>query len=134
MQVFKVEKPILAFVLVVTDDGNNFKELSKEVKEVGGSAELIHDGLARIVVNGRTYDLPIGYALVLDGGGRLLSKQQFDTEYASADVDGFALDDLLARLNKVETQISKLKPAGAKASVVTKADVETEAKDGTDKK
>jgi len=83
MRVFKIEKPILALALLAVADGNNFNELSAEVSEVGGSAELINDELARVVVSGRTYELPIGYVLVLDGGSRLISKAQFDVEYVS---------------------------------------------------
>ena len=108
MQVFKIEKPILALALLAAADGNNFKELSAEVSEVGGSAELVNDELARVVVNGRTYELPIGYVLVFDGGSRLLSKSQFDVEYVSVGAGEFDLDDLVARLNKVETELGKL--------------------------
>lgn len=115
MQVFKIEKPILALSLLAVADGNNFKELSAEVSEVGGSAELINDELARVAVNGRTYDLPIGYVLVLDGGSRLLSKAQFDVEYVSVGAGEFNLDDLVARLGKVETELGKLTKAKSKA-------------------
>lgn len=108
MQVFKIEKPILALALLAVADGNNFKELSAEVSEVGGSAELINDELARVIVNGRTYELPIGYVLVFDGGSRLLSKVQFDVEYVSVGAGEFDLDDLVARLSKVETELGKL--------------------------
>lgn len=116
MQVFKIEKPILALSLLAVADGNNFKELSAEVSEAGGTAELVNDGLARVAVNGRTYDLPIGYVLVFDGGGsRLLSKAQFDAEYVSAEVGSFDLGDLVARLGKVETELGKLVKAKSKA-------------------
>lgn len=120
MQVFKIEKPILALALLVVADGNNFKELSAEVAEVGGSVELINDELARVKVNGREYELPIGYVLVFDGGynrasggahigyGRLLSKAQFDVEYVSVGASEFDLDDLVERLGKVETELGKL--------------------------
>ena len=122
MHVFKNEKPILALALLAVADGNNFKELSAEVSEVGGSVELINDELARVTVNGREYELPIGYVLVFDGGynrasggehigyGRLLGKAQFDVEYVSVGtlVD---LDDLVARLGKVETELGKLAKA-----------------------
>lgn len=108
MQVFKIEKPILALALLAVADGNNFKELSAEVSEVGGSAELINDELARVVVNGRTYDLPIGYVLVLDGGSRLLSKAQFDVEYVSVGAGEFDLDDVVLRTNKVSEQMNLL--------------------------
>lgn len=108
MQVFKSEKPILALALLVVADGNNFEELSAEVSEVGGSVELINDELARVTVNGRTYELPIGYVLVFDGGSRLLSKAQFDVEYVSVGAGAFDLDDLVARLSKVEAEFAKL--------------------------
>ena len=123
MQVFKIEKPILALALLVAADGNNFEELSAEVAEVGGSVELIDDELARVKVNGREYELPIGYVLVFDGGynrangsehigyGRLLSKAQFDVEYVSVGASEFDLDDLVARLGKVETELGKLAKA-----------------------
>lgn len=136
MQVFKIEKPILALSLLAVADGNNFKELSAEVSEVGGSAELINDELARVAVNGRTYDLPIGYVLVMDGGSRLLSKAQFDVEYVSVGVSGFDLDDLVARLDKVETELSKLAKANAetpkpKSEPKAKADKASESTVGT---
>ena len=144
MQVFKIEKPILSLALLAVADGNNFKELSAEVSEVGGSAELINDELARVVVNGRTYDLPIGYVLVLDGGSRLLSKAQFDVEYVSVGAGEFDLDDvvlrtnkvseqmnlLVARLSKVETELGKLsKP---KSEPKAKADKTSEPTAGAD--
>ena len=91
MRVFKLEKPILALALLAVADGNNFEELSAEVSEVCGSAELINDELARVVVSGRTYELPIGYVLVLDGGSRLISKDQFDVEYVSVGAGEFDL-------------------------------------------
>lgn len=119
MQVFKIEKPILALALLAVADGNNFDELSAEVSEIGGSAELINDELARVVVKGRTYDLPIGYVLVFDGGyNRLLSKVQFDAEYVSAGASGW-VDDLMARVAKLESEVGKLTKAksGAKAKV-----------------
>lgn len=124
MQVFKIEKPILALALLAVADGNNFKELSAEVSEVGGSAELINDELARVVVNGRTYDLPIGYVLVLDGGSRLLSKAQFDVEYVSVGAGEFDLDDLVARVGKLESEVGKL--AKAKSEPKAKADKASE--------
>ena len=111
MQVFKIEKPILALALLAVADGNNFEELSAEVAEVGGSVELINDELARVKVNGREYELPIGYVLVFDGDSRLLSKAQFDVEYVSVGASEFDLDDLVARLGKVETELGKLAKA-----------------------
>lgn len=130
MQVFKIEKPILALALLAVADGNNFKELSAEVSEAGGSAELINDELARVVVNGRTYELPIGYVLVFDGGSRLLSKAQFDVEYVSVGAGEFDLDDLVARLSKVETELGKLtKP---KSEPKAKADKVSEPAAGAD--
>ena len=106
MQVFKIEKPILALALLATADGNNFNELSADVAKANGTVELINDGLARVSFMGRTYDLPIGYVLVLDGDNRLISKAQFDSEYTSADVNE-QINDLVARLNKVEAVLSK---------------------------
>ena len=152
MQVFKIEKPILALALLSVADGNNFGELSAEVSEVGGSAELINDELARVKVNGREYELPIGYVLVFDGGhnrangsehigyGRLLGKAQFDVEYVSVGAGEFDLDavvvradkvseqvdDLVARLGKVETELGKLnKPKSEPKAKADKANEPT---------
>lgn len=122
MQVFKIEKPISAFALLGVAGGNNFKALSVEVSEVGGTAELINDELARVIVNGRTYELPIGYVLVFDGGSRLLSKAQFDIEYVSA--AGGQVDDLVARVGKLETELGKL--SKAKSESKAKADKASE--------
>lgn len=109
MQVFKLEPQIFALALLAVADGTNFDELSAEVAEVGGSAELINDGLARVEVNGRTYELPIGYVLVFDGSyARLISKEQFDNEYVSAKDGEFDLDYLVARVAKIETELGKL--------------------------
>lgn len=120
MQVFKIEPSVLALELLAVADGNNFDELDKEVKEIGGSAELISDELARVEVKGRSYELPIGYVLVFDGGythakgrehigyARLINKAQFDNEYVSAKEREFDLDDLAARVAKIETEIGKL--------------------------
>lgn len=108
MQVFKIEKPIFALALLAVADGNNFDELSTEVSEVGGSAELINDELARVKVNGREYELPIGYVLVFDGGSRLLSKAQFDVEYVSVGASEFDLDALVVRSDKVSEQVDDL--------------------------
>lgn len=108
MQVFKIEKPILALALLSTADGNNFDELSSEVKDAGGKARLISDNLAQVDINGRTYDLPIGYVLVFDGNARLIGKSQFDADYVSAGDGSFDLDDLVARVNKVEAELGKL--------------------------
>ena len=122
MQVFKIEKPILALALLAVADGNNFEELSAEVAEVGGSVELINDELARVKVNGREYELPIGYVLVFDGDSRLLSKAQFDVEYVSVGASEFDLDDLVARLGKVETELGKLAKADKASEPATGAE------------
>ena len=122
MQVFKIEKPILALALLAVADGNNFEELSAEVAEVGGSVELINDELARVKVNGREYELPIGYVLVFDGDSRLLSKAQFDVEYVSVGASEFDLDDLVARLGKVETELGKLAKADKAGEPATGAE------------
>ena len=125
MQVFKIEKPILALALLAVAGGNNFKELSAEVAEVGGSAELINDGLARVKVNGREYELPIGYVLVFDGDSRLLDKAQFDVEYDSVGAGELDLDDLVARVSKVETELGKLAKAKSEPKVKAKSEPTT---------
>lgn len=110
MLVFKVDKPITALSFVATANGNNFSELSAEVVAIGGTAELVHDGLARVVVGGRSYNLPIGYVVVLGDDNRLLSKEQFELEYVQA--DSVDVKALVARITKLETALNKLTKAG----------------------
>lgn len=123
MQVFKIETPILALALLAVADGNNFDELSAEVADIGGSAELVNDGLARVQVNGRTYDLPIGYVLVFDGSyGRLISKGQFDEEYVLVGASEFDLHGFVERVSKLEAEVEKLTKAGTSKTKTDKTE------------
>lgn len=123
MQVFKRENPILAFVFTANESGNNFAELENEVIEAGGSADLVNDGLVRVSVKGRTYDLPIGYVLVLDGGSsRLITREQFEHDYVAADLDGLDIDELFERVGKLEVELGKLVKACGMKEKATKAD------------
>lgn len=111
MQVYRIENPILAFALTAVAGGTNFNQLAEEVRQAGGSVEQVSDSLARVMVGGGVYDLPIGYVLVFDIGSRLLSKEQFDSEYVVGKVGkagGIDLGDLVARLDAVEAEVSKL--------------------------
>lgn len=111
MQVSKIETPTLAFSFTATAKGNNFDTLSAEVVEAGGSAELINDNTARVVFEGRSYELPIGYTLVLGRDTRLLSAEQFAREYTIVESG-----DILARLSAVEAELEKRGKGGRSKS------------------
>lgn len=116
MRVVKVKNPITAFEFIATSDGNNLNALSVEVSDAGGTVRSASDTIAQIQLKGRTYDLPIGYALVFDGGVRLLSSKQFHTEYAP-----FAQVDLADRVGKLEKLVYGLTVGNGDKSVGTKS-------------
>lgn len=125
MQVFKIEQPLVAFKFVATDKGNNFDELSADVVAAGGTAEQLGDALARVRGVGAEVRLPLGFGVVYDGGvAKVLPAHVLDSQYVEARV-GEDLDDLVARLEKVEKAV-----AGGKGRTTGKA--EKAAGDGTE--
>lgn len=125
MQVFKIEQPLVAFKFVATDKGNNFDELSADVVAAGGTAEQLGDALARVRGVGAEVQLPLGFGVVYDGGvGKVLPAHVLDSQYVEARA-GEDLDDLVARLEKVEKAV-----AGGKGRTTGKA--EKAAGDGTE--
>lgn len=106
MQVFKIEQPLVAFKFVATDKGNNFDELSADVVAAGGTAEQLGDALAQVRGVGAEVRLPLGFGVVYDGGiGKVLPAHVLDSQYVEARV-GEDLDDLVARLEKVEKAVA----------------------------
>lgn len=125
MQVFKIEQPLVAFKFVATDKGNNFDELSADVVAAGGTVEQLGDALARVRGVGAEVQLPLGFGVVYDGGvGKVLPAHVLDSQYVEARA-GEDLDDLVARLEKVEKAV-----AGGKGRTTGKA--EKAAGDGTE--
>lgn len=125
MQVFKIEQPLVAFKFVATDKGNNFDELSADVVAAGGTAEQLGDALAQVRGVGAEVRLPLGFGVVYDGGvAKVLPAHVLDSQYVEARV-GEDLDDLVARLEKVEKAV-----AGGKGRTTGKA--EKAAGDGTE--
>ena len=111
MHVFKSEQPLVAFKFVATDKGNNFDELSADVKAAGGTVEQLGDALVAIRGVGAEAQLPLGFGVVYDGGvGKVMPVDVLVSQYVSVGplVD---LDDLVARLGKVETELGKLAKA-----------------------
>lgn len=107
MQVFKIEQPLVAFKFVATDKGNNFDELSADVVAAGGTVEQLGD--ARVVVRGVGAEvlLPLGFGVVYDGGvGKVLPVDVLDSQYVEAQAGEFDLDDLVARLERVEKAVA----------------------------
>ena len=106
MQVFKIEQPLVAFKFVATDKGNNFDELSADVVAAGGTAEQLGDALALVRGVGAEVRLPLGFGVVYDGGvAKVLPAHVLDSQYVEARA-GEDLDDLVARLEKVEKAVA----------------------------
>ena len=106
MQVFKIEQPLVAFKFVATDKGNNFGELSADVVAAGGTVEQLGDALVAVRGVGAEVRLPLGFGVVYDGGvGKVLPAHALDSQYVEARA-GEDLDDLVARLEKVEKAVA----------------------------
>lgn len=106
MQVFKIEQPLVAFKFVATDKGNNFDELSADVVAAGGTVEQLGDALAQVRGVGAEVRLPLGFGVVYDGGvAKVLPAHVLDSQYVEARA-GEDLDDLVARLEKVEKAVA----------------------------
>ena len=107
MQVFKIEQPLVAFKFVATDKGNNFDELSADVVAAGGTVEQLGDALVQVRGVGAEVQLPLGFGVVYDGGvGKVLPAHVLDSQYVGALAGEFDLDDLVARLEKVEKAVA----------------------------
>ena len=106
MQVFKIEQPLVAFKFVATDKGNNFDELSADVVAAGGTVEQLGDALALVRGVGAEVRLPLGFGVVYDGGvGKVMPVDVLDSQYVVG-AGEFDLDDLVARLEKVEKAVA----------------------------
>ena len=126
MQVFKNYQPLTAFKFVATDKGNNFDELSADVVAAGGTVEQLGDALVEVRGVGAEVQLPLGFGVVYDGGvGKVLPVDVLDSQYVEGVSGEFVLDDLVARLEKVEKTV-----AGCKSRTTGKA--EKAAGDGTE--
>lgn len=107
MQVFKIEQPLMAFKFVATDKGNNFDELSADVVAAGGTVEQLGDALALVRGVGAEVQLPLGFGVVYDGGvGKVMPVDVLDSQYVAVGAGEFDLDDLVARLEKVEKAVA----------------------------
>ena len=107
MQVFKIEQPLMAFKFVATDKGNNFAELSADVVAAGGTVEQLGDALVAIRGIGAEVRLPLGFGVVYDGGvGKVLPVDVLGSQYVEVEAGEFDLDDLVARLEKVEKAVA----------------------------
>ena len=107
MQVFKIEQSLVAFKFVATDKGNNFDELSADVVAAGGTAEQLGDTLALVRGVGAEVRLPLGFGVVYDGGvGKVIPAHVLDSQYVAVGAGEFDLDDLVARLEKVEKAVA----------------------------
>ena len=126
MQVFKIEQPLVAFKFVATDKGNNFDELSADVVAAGGTVEQLGDALIAVRGVGAEVRLPLGFGVVYDGGvGKVMPVGVLDSQYVAVGAGEFDLDDLVARLEKVEKAV-----AGGRGRATGKS--EKAAGDGTE--
>ena len=106
MQVFKIEQPLVAFKFVATNKGNNFDELSADVVAAGGTVEQLGDALVVVRGVGAEVRLPLGFGVVYDGGVvKVMSVDVLDSQYVVG-AGEFDLDDLVARLEKVEKAVA----------------------------
>ena len=125
MQVFKIEQPLVVFKFVATDKGNNFDELSADVVSAGGTVEQLGDALVAVRGVGAEVRLPLGCGVVYDGGvGKVMPVDVLDSQYVAVGAGEFDLDDLVARLEKVEKAV-----AGGKGRATGKSE---KAADGTE--
>ena len=107
MQVFKIEQPLVAFKFVATDKGNNFDELSADVVAAGGTVEQLGDALVAVRGVGAEVQLPLGFGVVYDGGVvKVMSVDVLDSQYVAVGAGELDLDDLVARLEKVEKAVA----------------------------
>ena len=107
MQVFKNYQPLVAFKFVATDKGNNFDELSADVMAAGGTVEQLGDALVQVRGVGAEVQLPLGFGVVYDGGvGKVMPVDVLDSQYVEGVSGEFVLDDLVARLEKVEKAVA----------------------------
>ena len=105
MNVVRVSKPINAFVFRATAKGNNLNELIKDAQKIGAVVEVVNDTFVNILVDGRVYGLPLGYAVVFDGTVRLLSVEQFEQDYTTEDLSS-VVNKLVERVNALEKSAS----------------------------
>ena len=106
MQVFKIEQPLVAFKFVATAKGNNFDELSADVVAAGGTVEQLGDAHALVRGVGAEVQLPLGFGVVYGGGvGKVMPVDVLDSQYVVG-AGEFDLDDLVARLEKVEKAVA----------------------------
>lgn len=120
MQVFKTEKPLMAFKFVATDKGNNYDELAADVVSAGGMIEQLDDALVAIRGVGAAVRLPIGFGVVYDGGvGKIMPVDVLDSQYVAIGAGEVDLGNIVARLEKVEKAITgKARGAGKSEKVV----------------
>ena len=105
MNVMRVNKPINAFVFRATAKGNNLDELTKDASKAGFVVETVNDTFVNILVDGRVYGLPLGYAVVFDSTVRLLSIEQFEQDYTTEDLSS-VVSELTERVNALEKSAS----------------------------
>lgn len=111
MNAIKREQQIIAFQFLATAKSNNLKELESDIKKAGGISELVDDNLVIITIGGQTYNVPLGFVLVIERGnvGRVLSKAAFDNEFLIVvEEDAFDLDGLVARVDTLEQKLASI--------------------------
>ena len=114
MKALKTEKAMLAFTFFVIDGEDSFDYLENDVKSEGGTVERVSDNLAIVKIGGADYALPLGFAVIINGGvGKIVSQEVFDNEYVCivdiGDEDNSSVASINVRLTAVEEEIAKLK-------------------------
>lgn len=107
MLVYKNIEPLKAYAFISTADGNNFSELAEAVANDGGSIVSKGDDFVLVKTEAGEFTLPIGYALVIDGGvGKLISYESFKTSFTPASSVNVDIQNSITELkDMVETRL-----------------------------
>lgn len=110
MKALKTEKAMLAFTFFIIDGEDSFDYLEDDVKQAGGTVERVSDNLAIVKIGGADYALPLGFAVIINGGvGKIVSQEVFDNEYVCVvDTDELAMNNIAERLTSIESKLADL--------------------------
>lgn len=111
MRVYEIIAPLVAYSFVATEDGNNLKELTEDVANDGGVVIANGDNAVIIKVGAGEFTVPIGFALLVDGGvGKIISQQKLEQDFVFIDGanDGVDLSTAYKRISALEAMVELL--------------------------
>lgn len=124
MRVHKIPAQSTAYLFSTTKDGDNFNELSKDVRNDGGSVTYNGNSSVIIKVTEGEFNVPLGFALVIEGGiGKIINETEFTIKYEQVEKQNLrgeftkfeehllmlqnSLEDLATRLEAFENKQDK---------------------------